>query len=64
MDDPIGIAWLENQRIGHDYIEFKNWPASHDNLNLALVKTEWRSLQLKYFKLMRLGEKVVKILKK
>jgi len=64
MDDPMGRAYLENQAIGHDYIEFKNWPISYDNFNLELVKTEWRSLQLKYIKMMKLGDEVIKLLEK
>ena len=62
MNDPLGRAYLENQRIGRDTITFKNWPASYDNFNLALAKTEWRSLRLKYFKLMKLGDEVIKLL--
>ena len=59
----VDRAWLENQRIGHDYIEFTNWPTSYNNFNLALVKEEWRVLKQKYHKMMRLGEEVIKILK-
>jgi len=62
MNDPLGRAYLENQAIGHGYIEFSNWPTSYDNFNLALVKTEWRGLRLKYFKLMKLGDEVIKLL--
>ena len=58
----MGRAYLENQRIGRNIIVFENWPTSYDNFNLALVKTEWRGLQLKYFKLMKLGDEVIKLL--
>ena len=64
MADPMGRAWLENQAIGHHYIEFKNWPTSYDNFNLAIVKYEWWILKQKYHKMIKLGEEVVKILNK
>ena len=60
MDDPLGRAYLENQAIGHDYIEFENWPENYNYFNLALVKSEWRILQIKYLKMMKLGEEVIK----
>jgi len=59
MDDLLGRAWIENQAIGHDFIEFKNWPKSYNNFNLALAKHEWYHLRRKYFKMMRLGEKLL-----
>ena len=64
MNDPLGRAYLENQRVGHDYIEFSNWPTSYNNFNLALAKYEWWLLRHKYLKMMRLGEEVIKLLEK
>ena len=62
MNDPLGRAYLENQAIGHDYIEFTNWPTSYNNFNLGIAKYEWYHLRRKYFKMMSLGEEVVKLL--
>ena len=64
MNDPMGRAYLENQRVGHDYIEFTNWPENYNNSNLALAKYEWYHLRRKYFKMMKLGEEVIKFLEK
>jgi len=63
MDDLIGRGYLENQTIGRDYIEFKNWP-KNTNFNLAVAKHEWLLLRRKYLKMMKLGEEVVKLLEK
>ena len=60
----MGKGYLKNQEIGRQYIVFENWPISYNNFNLALVKSEWRSLRLKYNKMMKLGEEVVKLLEK
>ena len=60
--DPMGKAWLKNQTIGHQYIEFKNWPKSYNYVNLALLETEWLVLKRKYKKMMKLGKEVVKLL--
>ena len=62
MNDPMGRAYLKNQRVGHDYIEFTNWPKNYNNFNLALVKYEWWILKQKYLKMMRLGDEVIKLL--
>jgi len=62
MNDPMGKAYLENQRVGHDYIEFVNWPANYDRLKIAALKYHWHSLLIKYGRMMRLGEEVVKLL--
>ena len=64
MDDLIGRGYLENQKIGHDYIEFENWPKNYTNFNLAVAKHEWLLLRRKYLKMMRLGEEVLKLLEK
>ena len=60
MDDPLGRAYLENQAIGHDYIEFENWPENYNYFNLALAKSEWLKLRRSYLKMMKLGEEVIK----
>ena len=62
MNDPMGKAYLENQKIGRDIITFENWPENYNNFNLAVVKYEWWLLRHKYLKMMRLGEEVIKLL--
>ena len=64
MNDPMGKAYLKNQRVGRNIITFENWPENYNNFNLAVVKYEWWILRHKYFKMMKLGEEVVKILDK
>ena len=62
--DAMGRAWLENKAAGSDSIEFSNWPTNYDNLKMAALKYRWRSLQLKYTKMIKLGEEVIKLLEK
>ena len=64
MTDPLGRALFENQAIGHDCIEFVNWPENFNHIHLALAKYEWWLLRNKYFKMMKLGEEVIKLLEK
>ena len=60
MTDPLGREYLENHRIGRDYIVLKHWPDDHYPwIKLARAKTEYRKLRLAYSKLIKMGEQAV-----